>query len=358
MLITYAGGPIVRCPRFYTSFWGPAWSDSAHQTLAGQLNQFHQDILRSNYMNVLTQYGVLKGAGTGAFIQASYLPGVPSTLTVPDYVAILQQCINIGAIPEPQDASTTISVDVLVIYLDENTIINGGGRQLNFPGAPDIGFHDHFTTTAGHQFYYAFVAYFSDVNSNTIVASHELAEMITDPQYDAWTPDSGFTEIGDLCEGSNDTITVGSDTWTVQQIYSDTNSACVTQAASPLTPLSPGPAGAAAIGEPVRGRGPRPVARQVSYERFLPLPSLHVDLGAGTFSLDDREISSYLRKTFYPLRHQDLIGGNLIATLRPIMDMLEKGSRERAAGAAQAEPLIHAHESKGVVRREGGSGGD
>src|SRR5260370_13108233 len=215
-------------------------------------------------MNDLTQYGVLKGAGTGAFIQAPYLPVVTSKLTVPDYVSILQQCINIGAILEPQDASTTISVDVLVIYLDENTIINGGGRQLNFPGAPDIGFHDHFTTTAGHQFYYAFVAYFSDVNSNTIVASHELAEMITDPQYDAWTPDSGFTEIGDLCEGSNDTITVGSDTWTVQQIYSDTNSACVTQAASPLTPLSPGPAGAAAIGEPVRGRGPRPVAIQVS----------------------------------------------------------------------------------------------
>jgi hypothetical protein len=125
MLITYAGGPIVRCPRVYTSFWGPSWSDSTHQILAAQLNSFHQDILRSNFMNILTQYGVWKGAGTGAFVQASYLPSVPGTLAVSDYEAILQECIDVGAIPEPQDATTTASVDVLVIYLDENTIING-----------------------------------------------------------------------------------------------------------------------------------------------------------------------------------------------------------------------------------------
>ena len=353
MLITYAGGPIVRCPRVYTSFWGPSWSDSTHQILAGQLNTFHQDILRSNYMNILTQYGVWKGAGTGAFVQASYLPGVPGTLTVSDYEAILQDCIDIGAIPEPQDASTTVSVDVLMIYLDENTIINGGGRQLNFPGAPDIGFHDHFTTTAGHQFYYAFVAFFSDVNSSTVVASHELAEMITDPQYDAWTPNSGFTEIGDLCEGSNDTITVGSDTWTVQQIYSDTDSACETQAPNPLPALSPGPGGAAALGAQVRGRGPRPVARQVDYERFLPLPSLHIDLKGRTSSLDDRGIDSYLRRAFYPLRHEDLIGRNMITTLRQIMDMLEKGSRERATSTINDILVSHTHKSKGVVHREG-----
>ena len=70
MRITYAGGPIVRCPRVYTSFWGPLWSDSPHQALAAQLNRFHQDILNSHYMNVLTQYGVWKGAGTGAFVQS------------------------------------------------------------------------------------------------------------------------------------------------------------------------------------------------------------------------------------------------------------------------------------------------
>jgi hypothetical protein len=236
-----------------------------------------------------------------------------------------------------------------VIYLDENTIINGGGRQLNFPGAPDIGFHDHFTTTAGHQFYYAFVAYFSDVNSGTVVASHELAEMITDPEYTAWTPDGGYTEIGDLCEGSDATITVGSNTWTIQEIYSDTDSACMSQEPNPLPALTPGPGGAVLQGPQVRGRGPRPVARQVDYERFLPLPSLHVDLGAKTFSFDERAIDSYLRRAFYPLRHEDVIGRNLISTLRQVVDRLDKGSRENPLKELATSSR---HQSRGGVHRE------
>ena len=59
MQITYAGGPVVKCPLVYTSFWGPAWSDAIHQAQVAQLDQFHQDILSSNFMNVLTQYGIL-----------------------------------------------------------------------------------------------------------------------------------------------------------------------------------------------------------------------------------------------------------------------------------------------------------
>jgi hypothetical protein len=199
MLITYSGGPIVRCSTIYTSFWGPAWGDPFHTNIANQLNQFHQDYVASQAMNVITQYGI----SGGVYSSASYLNWVPNTLDPTSIQSIIQSCINAGALPEPGDPSTQTVIPILIVYLDENTIINGGGRTVNFPGAADYGYHDKFTTSAGHPFIYAFVGWF-DINFTTVVASHEYAEMITDPLYNAWTPDGGFTEIGDVCESSNE----------------------------------------------------------------------------------------------------------------------------------------------------------
>jgi hypothetical protein len=83
----------------------------------------------------------------------------------------------------------------------------------------------------------------------TQVASHEFAEMVTDPVpptgwYDQSDPNSG--EIGDICNGQSDTITVGPNTWTVQRIYSSTDDQqsggsnyCLSQVTSP-GPLLPG----------------------------------------------------------------------------------------------------------------------
>lgn len=311
MDITYSGGPIVHCPLVYTSFWGPAWSDAAHTTLAGQLNQFHQDLLVSRFMNVLTQYGLYGG---GAFVRSLVLPGISGTLTVPGYEAIIQDCINVGAIPEPQDPATSASVNVLIIYLDENTIINGGGRELNFPGAPDSGYHDSFTTTAGHKFIYAFVSYSPDHNVSTVVASHEFAEMITDPYYNAWTPDGGYTEIGDLCEGDNATLSVSGRSWQVQTIWSDTDNACISEAASPIPAIAGGPGGDARF---------RPPRRLASYERLLPLPALYLDLKARKMEMKPNEVGPYARKLFSPVRTEDLFP-DFPAFLRQTADVIGK----------------------------------
>jgi len=233
MLVPYVGGPVIRCPAVYNSFWGPSWGDVTHQTLAKQINQFTQDLLASNFMNILTQYGELLGAGSGAFIRASSLPGVQSVLTVQSYQQIIQQCINAGAFPQAVDLNAALSIPMLMIYLDEHTVINGGGRQLNFPGAPDLAYHDSFVTANGHPCVYAFMA-FLPLNELTWVASHEFAEAVTDPLYNAWTPDHAFHEIGDYCEGNNSSITVSGRTWTVQTIWSDTNNACIVPPAAPI----------------------------------------------------------------------------------------------------------------------------
>src|SRR5215470_12264153 len=63
------GGPVISSPTVYTSFWGPLWqTNQNYQTLEGQLNQYHADLLQSNFMNMLSQYGVGTGAGSGAFV--------------------------------------------------------------------------------------------------------------------------------------------------------------------------------------------------------------------------------------------------------------------------------------------------
>ena len=135
-----------------------------------------------------------------------------------------------------------------------------------------FGYHNGFTTSAGNQFYYSVIPGLDDTciqNScggdpscslapgltqeqrRTQVASHEFAEMLTDPTpptgwYDQSDPNSG--ENGDICNGQTDTITVGSNTWTVQRIYSkfddqqsNGSNYCLAQVASPEAPLPGAP---------------------------------------------------------------------------------------------------------------------
>lgn len=75
-----------------------------------------------------------------------------------------------------------------------------------------------------------------DFNTHTIISAHEFAEATTDniptpgsspafPQ--AWNT-SGGAEIGDLCEGTQGTLTTKKNTYYVQQVYLDSTAACST----------------------------------------------------------------------------------------------------------------------------------
>jgi hypothetical protein len=102
-------------------------------------------------MNVIHQYGITGGVFEGA----TYLSWVPGVLDPGSIQSIIQSCINANAIPEPGNPATDSTIPIVIVYLDENTIIDGGGRSVNFPGAVDYGYHDSFNTTAGHPLIYA-----------------------------------------------------------------------------------------------------------------------------------------------------------------------------------------------------------
>ena len=76
-------------------------------------------------------------------------------------------------------------------------------------------------------------------NNTTSVASHELVEATTDAQVGlatanapplAWYDPQGQNgEIGDICNGTQGTINSHGKTWTVQQEWSNTHGACLTE---------------------------------------------------------------------------------------------------------------------------------
>src|SRR5947209_5533155 len=81
----FHGGPVVTFPQVYTSFWGQMWStDPNYQQRAVNLSQFHKDLLNNEFMNVLSQYGVGNGIGSGAFIQSSFVNNISGDLTDAD----------------------------------------------------------------------------------------------------------------------------------------------------------------------------------------------------------------------------------------------------------------------------------
>lgn len=255
----YNNGPVIASPKVYTSFWGAMWSDAAHTQRASRLNQFIQDLVQSEYMNVLSQYGV----GIGQFVKATSLPDVPRLLDTDIIATNIQRLIDAGALPEPPSSGNNIA---LMIYLDEGTTVNQ--PDMHFCQASgDFGFHFNFETRVGHDFYYAVVPALDDTcvrttcNSATDcsltltqmqeqrvtqVSSHEFAEMCTDPKVGSGWFGTTSDENGDICNGLPGTITVEGRTWTVQRQYSktdDENGAafCVIGASKPMAKLPGGP---------------------------------------------------------------------------------------------------------------------
>lgn len=261
----YNGGPVVQNPQVYTIFLGD-WSSTANQNRATRLNQFLTDLMNSPYMNILSQYGC---GSTGTFNNGVFIANSNHSLVDSDLHTFIQNAINNNTLPEPAQGSSI----VYAFFLDDSTgIVDGSLVLCEASGDNTFGYHNSFTTTAGNQAYYAVVPGLTDTcltnscpggNSGcslqttmtqeqrqTKVLSHEFSEMISDPEGSgpfAWQDFTGSGENGDICNfNPPGTITVGSNTWTVQPMYSkwddmQSNGAttCILSSPSPLPSLLP-----------------------------------------------------------------------------------------------------------------------
>lgn len=229
----YHGGPIINTPRVYAIFLGD-WTSASNQNRATRLSQFMSDLLNSQYMNILTQYGC---GTTGTVANSVFIESSDHDLSGTDINNILQTAINGNKVPEPTNPSICY-----VIFLDDATAVNTSDAVMCEPDSDNaFGFHDFFKTTAGNTCAYSIIPGLNDAclthscNSDsqcslhlaqtqeqrqTQVTSHELAEMFSDPQLNAWFSPTQGGENGDICNGRSGTITVGSNTWNVQLMYS------------------------------------------------------------------------------------------------------------------------------------------
>ena len=261
----YQGGPIIADPQVHAAFWGTSWSDASAAPRRANLIQFAQDLLASDYVNVLSQYGVGNGAGhCGTWLGTTDLPTAAGQMTDSDIHASIQSMINAGSLPEPGAPSNM----ALLIFLDETIEINDSGLGVVMcekQGDNAFGYHFFFTTAAGNKFYYSVIPGLDDnclkescpqdnacslhlaetqEQRQTQVASHEFCEMVTDPEITAWRDPNSGAENGDNCNGQSGTISVNGRSWTVQLMYSKTDDqqrqpACILAPPAPIPPLLP-----------------------------------------------------------------------------------------------------------------------
>ena len=263
--LVWNGGPVITRPDVFPTFWGAKWSDSVHQDQAARLVKFLGDLIASDYMNILTQYGV----GTGGQVRAaSFLSGVAGTLSDGGIQMTIQKAVTAGTLPEPPSKNQS---QVVIIFLDESVEVKDSALGIVMcepKGDNAFGYHSGFTTAASNSCYYSVIPALDDAcikNScpsggcsldigqtqeqrRTQVVSHELSEMATDPQFGTGWYGPTSDEIGDICNGQSAIITVGSDDWNVQMMYSkaddvksDGASYCISGSAQPIPPLPNGP---------------------------------------------------------------------------------------------------------------------
>ncbi|HEY2117246.1 MAG TPA: DUF11 domain-containing protein, partial [Candidatus Angelobacter sp.] len=273
--LTYFGGPVISNVQVVVVFWGPNVTTAL--TANGTIDQFYTDITTSRYFDLLTEYttaGITSAGGVtsnqtighGTFggkftITPSVCPG-PAACTVTDaqIQTELTNQINNHVLPAPQiDAHGIINTYYAVYFppsvtvsLDPttNSCVTGGfcayhsntGTNIPYGVLPDVSSGGcHTGCGAGTTLQIA-----------TGVSSHEMAEAITDVQVGSasvFGPPLGWYdnppnlgEIADLCDPFDVTVNAGSNTYTVELLFSNVQNEC---AVGPPVFSMPSPAGGA-----------------------------------------------------------------------------------------------------------------
>jgi hypothetical protein len=216
--LSYVGGPVLSHVKVKAVLWGSSTGLSS-----ADLTAFWQTITQQ-YVPSLDEYRTVgvtgsngsssnQGIGAGSFLGVTAITPTSTSkhLSESDVLDELTRQIDTGNLPAPTDET------VYMMYFASDTSVGNicvaGGR---------CGAHDYFV----HNNQKVLYAYVGTCCATSIVASHELAESVTNPNSDhapyGWRdPTTGY-EIGDIC--SNQSASYGS--FTVQREWSNVHSSC------------------------------------------------------------------------------------------------------------------------------------
>ncbi len=250
--VNYYGGNLLTHVEAQAVYYGSEWATPvASQPTPAAIDQSLGDLVGGAYMDALTRagYGVGRGTASAGVVDRTPLAS-GSTVTDASIQARLQADIKSGMLQAP-DANR-----LYVVYVQPNVAVNlGAGQGTTQQGI--LGYHGAFggTDAAGNPvtIRYAVVAYpggsagnsslgGAPVDQLTAVASHEVAEAVTDPDVNygrlGWyDPQRG--EIGDITE-NNPAALVRLDGYLVQEV-ADRNDQLLSVSPPVVPPPPPSP---------------------------------------------------------------------------------------------------------------------
>jgi hypothetical protein len=243
--VFYYGGNLLTAVDAQAVFYGSGWSSNS--TTSSYANNFLQTVTQSAYMDALKQAGY--GVGRGTTEQQAFDTrnmGNGTTITDSSIQANLSADIQNGTLHAWNSNS------LYVVFVQPNVAVNlGAGQGTTQQGI--LGYHGAFAGPGGETVRYAVVAYPGGTVGNsslgtsatdqlTAVASHELAEAVTDPDVNYSTLgwyDPRYGEIGDITE-NNPNAYVRLSGFLVQEVANQQDQLLSINLSPPVSPPPPG----------------------------------------------------------------------------------------------------------------------
>ncbi len=266
--LTYWGGPVISNIKVVVVFWGSHVVTTNPADGTATLSQFFTDITSSRYFDLLTEYttaGIVgnngvstsnQSIGHGSFVSTvtitpSKCPGGSATACIlldSDIQTELTNQINAAVLPGPQTDAHGFVNTFYAVYFPPNVTIELDATTKSCVKGGFCAYH----SSTGSTIPYGVMADFSSGGCSvgcgsgttlqiaTAVSSHEMSEAITDAQvgssnvlgpplawYDPDPAGSALGEIGDICGGQDVTVSAGSNTYKIQQEFSNLQNDCV-----------------------------------------------------------------------------------------------------------------------------------
>jgi hypothetical protein len=235
LTVTYQGGALLRNVEVQGVYLGSNWSTPTNASTKSQLDQFLATIVNSNYMDTLNAagYGISRGTSSTGFPASQPLSGSVSDFSIQ---TILQSLARSGQL-QRSDPNR-----LYVVFVEPGVVVTEGTATSSAPYGTIAGYHASFAGLGVGLIRYAVIVYPgvpnwppdnwdlpTDFNQLTAVASHEIAEAVTDPDpLSAWADRSQIgsqhgPEIGDLGFENYTSITADGSTWYEVQQFADRN---------------------------------------------------------------------------------------------------------------------------------------
>ena len=169
-------------------FWGSAWNQPSTSPGVTAIVGAVQSILSGPWFSGLRQYGIRRCNFGGSMVVTA--PGPPGTYKDDDIQNLIWDLIDGNTFPEPDEPGGR---NLYMVFMPPGTIYGPGGIRGKHLVASDT----DLPADVDHA-WVGFVVASTSLSAITSAFSHELAEMCTDPESDAWVV-SGNQEIGDVC---------------------------------------------------------------------------------------------------------------------------------------------------------------